>query len=91
MENEIKLSEDELKSIIDLRDQIRENVEIIGKLNIQKYFLENELQVLRDNISEGLKKSLELGELERSLTEDIVGRYGEGQLDFATGVYTKNS
>lgn len=91
MEQEIRISEDELKSIIDLRDQIRENVEIVGRLQIQKHFLANELQSLADQSVEALNKSVELGDLERKLTEEIVGKYGEGQLDFASGVYTRNS
>lgn len=91
MEQEIRISDDELKSIIDLRDQIRENVEIVGRLQIQKHFLTNELQSLADQSVEALNKSVELGDLERKLTEEIVGKYGEGQLDFATGVYTRNS
>lgn len=91
MEQETKISDDELKSIIDLRDQIRENVEIVGRLQIQKHFLANELQSLADQSVEALNKSVELGDLERKLTEEIVGKYGEGQLDFASGVYTRNS
>lgn len=91
MEQETKISDDELKSIIDLRDQIRENVEIVGKIQIQKHFLSNELQSLNEQVVEALNRSVELGDLERKLTEEIVGKYGEGQLDFATGIYTKNS
>lgn len=84
----IKLSEQELNSIIELRNLAKNNVEKIGKLNIQKYFLESELGFVNEQLSGLYTESMELNEQEKSKIDEIVGKYGEGKLDFATGIYT---
>ena len=83
-----KLSQEELDSIISLRNLAKENVEKIGKLNIQKYFLESELEFVKEQLSSLYTESMQLNEQEKSKIDEVVGKYGEGKLDFATGVYT---
>lgn len=82
-----KLSQEELDSIISLRNLAKENVEKIGKLNIQKYFLESELEFVKEQLSSLYTESMQLNEQEKSKIDEVVGKYGEGKLDFATGVY----
>jgi methyltransferase-like protein len=83
-----KLSQEELDSIISLRNLAKENVEKIGKLNIQKYFLESELEFVKEQLSGLYTESMKLNEQEKSKIDEVVGKYGEGKLDFATGIYT---
>jgi len=83
-----KLSQEELDSIIFLRNLAKENVEKIGKLNIQKYFLESELEFIEEQLSGLYTESMKLNEQEKSKIDEVVGKYGEGKLDFATGIYT---
>jgi hypothetical protein len=83
-----KLSQEELDSIISLRNLAKENVEKIGKLNIQKYFLESELEFIEEQLSGLYTESMKLNEQEKSKIDEVVGKYGEGKLDFATGIYT---
>jgi hypothetical protein len=87
---EIKLQDDEFNEIVDLRNKIRENVELLGRISIKKHFLEVDLSDLNTEMSLGLKESEDLNVKERELTEKIVQKYGEGKLDFSTGVYTKS-
>ena len=38
MSDQIKISQEELNSLLDLRERIRTNVESIGRLNIKRHF-----------------------------------------------------
>jgi hypothetical protein len=84
----VKLTQEELDSILSLRNLVKENVEKVGKLNIQKHFLEQELEFVEEQLGALYQEAMQLGEKEKSKIDEIVGKYGEGKLDFATGIYT---
>ncbi len=86
--NKIKLSEEELASISELRLAILTNVETLGRLNIKKHFLQKDLAEVEFELINALQSSEELDSKERELTNSIVEKYGEGNLDFQTGEYT---
>ena len=86
--NKIKLSEEELASISELRMTILANVETLGRLNIKKHFLQKDLAEVEFELINALQSSEELDSKERELTNSIVEKYGEGNLDFQTGEYT---
>jgi len=86
--NSVRLTQEELDSIISLRNLAKENVEKIGKLNIQKHFLESEHDFVKEQLSVLYSESMKLNDQEKEKIDEIVGKYGEGKLDFATGVYT---
>lgn len=90
MEKEIKLQEDEFNEIIELREKIRENVEILGRLNIRKHFLSSDLKILDEEIAIALAQSEELNKDEKRVTDTVIEKYGEGKLDFSTGTYVRN-
>jgi hypothetical protein len=89
MSQESKLTREELEKIVTLRDSIRTNVEKIGKMNIQRYFLQKELDFVNEQLSLLYDESMALSEQEKASIQEVVGKYGEGQLDFTTGVYSK--
>ena len=89
-ESEIKLPEEEFREIVELRDRIKENVEILGRISIRRHFLEMDLSSLNTEMSLNLKESEDLNTREKEVTEKIVEKYGEGKLDFSTGVYIKS-
>ena len=84
----VKLSQEELDSIVSLRNLAKENIEKVGKINIQKHFLEKELEFVGEQLLSLYQETLQLNEQEKSKIDEIVGKYGEGKLDFATGIYT---
>lgn len=91
MENrEIKLPEEEMLVINELRNNIRENVDMVGNIIIKKHFLEFEIKILQDTLVETLLKTEELNKFEKIKVDEIVAKYGEGKLDFLTGIYTQN-
>lgn len=87
-QNQIKLSQEELDSITSLRNNIRENIETVGKLNIRKFFLRQELESVEAELSSLYLESINLDQMEVEKTNEIISKYGEGKLDFATGIYT---
>jgi uncharacterized coiled-coil DUF342 family protein len=90
MENQIKLSAEELKEIQILRDAARENINEVGILNIQKFFIQKEIDSVSEQIQNLYSETEKLNEREKNLVNEIVSKYGEGKLDFNTGLYSIN-
>lgn len=88
MSDVTRLTDEELKTISELRNEIFQNVEMLGRLNIRKHFLQKDLGEVEIEIIAHLQKCEELDSKERDLTNSIVEKYGEGNLDFQTGEYT---
>jgi hypothetical protein len=89
-EKNIQLSKEEMDSIIQLRDSVRDNTSESGKLNIQKHFIQAELDAINSKLNEIYLKAEQLDAFEKELIDKIVTKYGEGKLDFATGIYQVN-
>jgi hypothetical protein len=87
--NQIKITNQELEKVNSLRGSIVENVESIGRFNIKKHFLVKELESVEAELFALLQKSEDLDKSEKELINEIVEKYGEGQLNFETGEYTK--
>lgn len=90
MSEQIKISEEELAQVLDLRNRIRENVEKIGRLNIQKHFVELELENLNTELSNTYSITEDLSAEENRVVKEISQKYGDGSLDFESGVLTPN-
>jgi predicted nucleic acid-binding Zn-ribbon protein len=90
MENQIKLTPEELDKIQNLREAARNNIQQIGQLNTQKFFLEREVTTVGEQIQNLYQETLQLNESEKQLVDEIVSKYGEGKLDFNSGVYSIN-
>lgn len=87
---EIKLPEQDLVEINNLRVLIRENVDSLGNLSIRKHFLLKEISTVDGEIKASLEKTEELNLMEKAKVNEIVERFGEGKLDFETGIYYTN-
>ena len=87
--NQIKITNQELEKVNSLRGSIVENVESIGRFNIKKHFLVKELESVEAELFALLQKSEDLDKSEKELINEIIEKYGEGQLNFETGEYTK--
>jgi ATP-dependent Lon protease len=75
MENQVKLSEEELASVQELRESIRRNVEAAGKLHIRKYFIEDELKSIHEELSKVYLESMELDSMEKVKIDEILEKY----------------
>jgi hypothetical protein len=88
MTEQIKISQEELNSILDLRERIRTNVESIGRLNIKRHFTQLELNQVNEDLDQAYATSEDLSMEETRTVQEITTKYGEGDLDFNTGIYS---
>lgn len=88
MAEPIKISQEELDNILILREKIRANVESIGRLNIRKHFINLELKSVQEDLAHAYEESENLSMEEQRLVNETVEKYGDGDLDFNTGLYT---
>lgn len=88
MSNQIKITEEELNQVRDLRDRIRGNVETIGRLNVQRHFAQLELDHINSELSQTYVITEDLSAEESRVVKEISQKYGDGSLDFETGIYT---
>jgi hypothetical protein len=88
MSDQIKISQEELNSLLDLRERIRTNVESIGRLNIKRHFTQLELNQTVEDLDVAYSVSEDLSMEENRVVQEITAKYGEGDLDFNTGVYS---
>ncbi len=91
MSDQIKISQEELNSLLDLRERIRTNVESIGRLNIKRHFTQLELNQTVEDLDVAYSVSEDLSMEENRVVQEITSKYSEGDLDFNTGVYTPKS
>jgi hypothetical protein len=88
MSNQIKITEEELAQVRDLRDRIRTNVETIGRLNVQRHFAQLELDHINSELDQTYVITEDLSAEESRVVKEISQKYGDGSLDFETGIYT---
>ena len=87
-DQDIKFTEDELKSLQDLQTEYQQKQLQFGQLRVQRLLVQQQL----DSISDAeAKLEVEYGdvqETERNLVKQLNEKYGPGNLDPATGVFT---
>ena len=88
MAEEIKFTEDELKSLKDLQETYGKVQADFGALKVRRLVLEQQLEEL-DNADEAVHKAYtDNQETERKLVEELNEKYGPGSLNPETGVFT---
>ena len=87
-DQETKFSEEELKSLQDLQNSYQQKQLQFGQLEVQRLLVAQQLEQL-DNAKAQLEVEYgEVQETERKLVADLNKKYGPGNLDPATGVFT---
>ena len=88
MADEIKFTEDELKSLNELRETYGKVQADFGALKVRRLVLEQQLEGL-DEADEAVHKAYKDNqETERKLVEELNEKYGPGSLNPETGVFT---
>ena len=88
MANEIKFTEEELKSLRDLRDNYATTQLSLGQLEVQRMLLTQQEERLHDQKLELEAQYVEIQKTESSLVNSLNEKYGPGNLDPETGVFT---
>ena len=87
-DQETKFSEEELKSLQDLQSSYQQKQLQFGQLEVQRLLVSQQLDQL-DNAKAKLEVDYgEVQDTERKLVADLNKKYGPGNLDPATGVFT---
>ena len=87
-DQETKFSEEELKSLQDLQNSYQQKQLQFGQLEVQRLLVSQQLEQL-DNAKAKLEVEYgEVQETERTLVQSLNEKYGPGNLDPATGVFT---
>ena len=88
MADEIKFTDEELKSLSEL-SQGYQNIQTgFGQLRVQKILLEQQGESLEEAEVKMEADYKDLQGTERDLVKELNEKYGPGQLDPATGVFT---
>ena len=86
--SEIKFTEDELKSLGDLNTGYTTKQTQFGQLKVQKILLQQQVEALDETEIRLETEYKELQQNEQKLVADLNEKYGPGQLDPNTGVFT---
>ena len=88
MADEIKFTEDELKSLGDLSQNYQNIQTSFGQLRVQKILAEQQAEALEEAEVKMEADYKEMQDKERELVQQLNEKYGPGQLDPQTGVFT---
>tara|TARA_R110000824_G_scaffold1546_1_gene7672 strand:+ start:1836 stop:2135 length:300 start_codon:yes stop_codon:yes gene_type:complete len=88
MAEETKFTEDEMKQISDLQQSYTNSQSAFGQLSVNRLRLEqqvNDLDKVEDNVRNNF---VETQTKEKEFVETINKKYGDGNLDLTSGVFT---
>ena len=86
--DETKFTEDELKSLSDLQQRYTNGQSAFGQLKVRRLLLEQELKALDEAELRLETEYTQTQQDEQKLVADLNEKYGAGNLDPATGVFT---
>jgi hypothetical protein len=88
---EVKFTDDELKSLQGLQTSYQEKQNVLGQLAVQKILLNQQLEALEVREVEVETEYQTTQQEERDIVKTLNDKYGPGQLDPATGVFTPSN
>ena len=88
MADEIKFTDDELKSLQELQNNYQEKQPLLGQLAVQKILLDQQMDALETRKTEVEQEYEGVQQQERDLVKTLNEKYGPGSLNPETGVFT---
>ena len=88
MNESIQLTEEEISSVTELREQVVTVISNVGQLKLTMDLLKEETKELENKLIEQTITYKSLLEKEKSLINGLLEKYGVGSLDIDTGVFT---
>ena len=90
MSEQIKFTDEEMKTLRGLQDSYTEKQAELGQLSVQRILLNQQLDALdeRQTFLENEYKKIQ--QKETDFVKTLNNKYGQGQLDPDTGVFTPN-
>ena len=87
-DQDIKFTEDELKSLQDLQTEYQQKQLQFGQLKVQKLLVQQQVDAIENQEAQVEVDYAGVQENERKLVKQLNEKYGPGNLDPATGVFT---
>ena len=88
---ELKFTDEELESLQGLQTSYQEKQSVLGQLAVQKILLNQQIDALNMRTEEVEQEYKAVQQEERDLVAKLNEKYGPGQLDPATGVFTPSN
>ena len=88
MAEDIKFTEDELTSLKQLQEDYTTKQEQLGQISVQRILLNQQIDSLQQRQEQLEKEYVEVQQREQGLVKTLNDKYGQGQLDPNTGVFT---
>ena len=88
MADEIKFTDEELKSLSDLSQSYQSIQASFGQIRVQRILAEQQADALEEAEVKMEADYKDMQETERDLVQQLNEKYGPGQLDPATGTFT---
>ena len=89
--SEVKFTDDELKSLQDLQTNYQEKQAELGQLSVQRILVNQQMETLEIRQDELETEYTAVQQEERDLVQGLNEKYGPGQLDPQTGVFTSTN
>ena len=86
--DEIKFSDEELKDLGELQQSYQDKQAMLGQIAVQKIILNQQVEAIENRQAELEGEYEEVQQTERDLVQKLNEKYGPGQLDPQTGVFT---
>jgi len=80
-----------MKSLRDLQDSYTQKQAELGQVSVQRILLNQQLDDLNKRESDLQSKYVEIQQQEQDLVKKLNEKYGPGQLDPESGVFTPNN
>jgi hypothetical protein len=88
MSETVKLTDEEISSVKDLREQVIAVISSVGQTKLTVDLLKDEITELENKFVEQTAVYKSLLEQEKTLINGLLEKYGVGSLDIDTGVFT---
>ena len=88
---ELKFTDDELQSLQGLQTSYQEKQAVLGQLSVQRILLNQQIEALDIRTEEVETEYQAVQQEERDIVKTLNDKYGAGQLDPATGVFTPST
>ena len=89
--NAVKFTDEELQSLQGLQEKYTEKQGLLGQLAVQRLLLDQQREALTARTTEVEQEYQTVQQEERDLVTTLNEKYGPGQLDPTSGVFTPTS
>ena len=90
MSEQIKFTDEEMKTLRGLQDSYTEKQSELGQLSVQRILLNQQLDALDERQTFLENECKKIQQKEAEFVKTLNNKYGQGQLDPDTGVFTPN-